>query len=52
MKLNVTSELEHVPEIERSIWIIKERVHAKPTTLPYRGIPQPMNKSVVSFQTL
>ena len=52
VKLNVTSELEHVPEIERSNWIMKKRMRDERTTLPYRYMPQLMIKSLVNFQTL
>ena len=52
IELSVTSGLEHVPEIERSIRVIKERVRAEHTTLPYRCIPQLMIKILVSFQIL
>jgi len=37
--LNVTSWDEHVPEIERFIWMVKERVRAIVNTLPFKQYP-------------
>ncbi len=39
MHLNVVSNEEHVPEIERSIRVVKERVRSVHATLPFKRIP-------------
>jgi len=39
MHLNVAAQGEHVPEIERSIWVIKERARASWTTKPFKTVP-------------
>ena len=38
-KLNLSSANEHVPEIERKIWVIKERVRAVVYSLPLNALP-------------
>ncbi len=37
--LNVTAAAEHAPEIERCIWMIKERVWAQKCCLPFSWFP-------------
>ena len=49
--LKVTSELEHIPEIERSIRVTKEGVRAERTILLFRSMPL-IIKKLVSFQIL
>jgi hypothetical protein len=39
LNLNITAASEHVPDIERQIWLIKERAHALRSTLPFKIIP-------------
>jgi hypothetical protein len=41
-KLNLTSANEHVPEIERKIWVIKERVRAVIYSIPFDSLPAQM----------
>ncbi len=38
-KLNLASTNEHVPEIERKIWVIKERVRAVIYSIPFNSLP-------------
>jgi hypothetical protein len=46
--VNYTSPNEHVPEIERSIRVIKERIRATYHRLPYNHLPKIMIKMLVS----
>ena len=39
INLNTTAQDEHVPEIERYIPTIKERIRAKTNTLPFEQLP-------------
>ncbi len=41
-KLNLVSANEHVPEIERKIWVIKERVRAVIYSIPFNSLPARM----------
>ena len=41
-KLNLASANEHVPEIERKIWVIKERVRAVIYSIPFNSLPAQM----------
>jgi Reverse transcriptase (RNA-dependent DNA polymerase) len=50
--LNVTSANEHVPQIERQIRVIKERVRATRHSLPFRFIPALMLVELVYFSTM
>jgi hypothetical protein len=38
-KFNLVSANEHVPEIERKIWVIKERVRAVIYSIPFNSLP-------------
>ena len=42
IKTNYCSAQEHVPELERSICVIKERFHVMYHHLPYQGLPKMM----------
>ena len=48
LDLNVVSEDEHVPEIERYIRTIKERVRGAQTTLPFPKLPGWMTVELVA----
>jgi hypothetical protein len=48
-KLNLASANEHVPEIERKIWVIKERVRAVIYSIPFNSIPARMLVHAVLF---
>jgi len=50
-KLNLSSASEHVPEIERKIRVIKERVHAVVYSLPVNAIPPKVLTHAVLFVT-
>ena len=50
--LNVTSANEHVPQIERQIRVIKERVRATRHSLPFHTIPAQMLIELVCFSTM
>lgn len=50
-KLNLASAHEHVPEIERRIRVIKERVRAVIYSMPFNGIPMTMLIHAVLFVT-
>jgi hypothetical protein len=39
LKLNTTATSEHVPDIERQIRVIKERMRAIKSTLPFKRLP-------------
>ena len=39
-RLNLTSADEHIPEIERRIWVVKERSRAMRHSLPFNRIPK------------
>jgi hypothetical protein len=41
-KLNLASANEHIPEIERKIWVIKERVRAVIYSIPFNSPPAQM----------
>jgi hypothetical protein len=45
---NYTSSNEHVPEIERSVRVIKERIRATFHRPPYNPLPKIMIKMLVS----
>eukprot|EP00957_Ditylum_brightwellii_P101216 7713306-Ditylum_brightwellii.AAC.1 len=47
--LNPASAHEHVPEIERCIRVIKERVRGVYCTLPYTALPLIMIQELVTF---
>ena len=47
--LNIASTREHVPEIERQIQTIKERVQALRNSLPFAAIPKVMVRAMVYF---
>ena len=44
IEMNYANPNEHVLEIERSIWVIKERFRTAYYRLPYRQIPKTMIK--------
>jgi hypothetical protein len=46
--LNCAAANEHVPEIERAIRVIKERVRATISSLPFRALPFRFTKELVS----
>ena len=50
-KLNLSSANEHVPEIERKIWVIKERVRAVVYSLPVNALPAVVLVNAVLFVT-
>ena len=50
--LNVTAANEHVPQIERQIRVIKERVRAIRHSLPFKYIPGLMLMELVYFSTM
>ncbi len=50
-KLNLSSANEHVPEIERKIWVIKEQVHAVVYSLPLNALPPVVLVNAVLFVT-
>ena len=43
---------EHIPEIERRIWVIKERVWSEKASLPYTYYPTLMIVDLISFVTM
>ena len=47
--LNCAAANEHVPEIERAIRVIKERVRAAISSLPFRALPQRIKKELVYY---
>ena len=47
--LNTTGASEHVPEVERQIRVIKERVRAVRNSLPYNIIPKLMIGMMVRY---
>jgi len=49
--LNLTSANEHVPEIERKIPVIKERVHAVRYSVPCNALPTLVTTHSVLFVT-
>jgi hypothetical protein len=49
VNLNITGREEHVPEIERYIRTIKERVRSVYNSLPFKKIPQVMIAELVSY---
>ncbi len=50
-KLNLASANKHVPEIERKIWVIKERVRAIIYSIPFNSLPARMLVHAVLFET-
>jgi hypothetical protein len=50
-RLNLSSANEHVPEIERRIWVIKEQVQAVVYLMPFNSIPLIMLIHAVMFVT-
>ena len=52
IKLNVTAANEHVPQIERQIRVVKERVRAIRHSLPFKYIPMLMLVELVYFSTM
>jgi hypothetical protein len=50
-KLNLASANNHVPEIERKIWVIKERVRAIIYSIPFNSLPAWMLVHAVLFVT-
>jgi hypothetical protein len=50
-ELNLSSANEHVPEIERKIWVIKERVHVVVYSLPVNALPPVVLVNAVLFVT-
>jgi hypothetical protein len=48
INLNVVSNAEHVPEIERSNWTVKERMRCVYNTLPFKKMPACMIIEMVS----
>ncbi len=50
-KLNLVSANEHVPEIERKIWVIKEWVRGVIYSIPFNSLPARMLVHAVLFVT-
>jgi hypothetical protein len=50
-KLNLASANKNVPEIERKIWVIKERVRAVIYSIPFNSLPSRMLVHAVLFVT-
>jgi hypothetical protein len=50
--LNTTATIEHVPEIERQIRVIKERARAIRSTLPFKRMPNRMIVELINFVVL
>ena len=50
--INLTSENEHVPRIERQIRVTKERARAIQHTLPFTVIPKTMVLGMISQATM
>jgi hypothetical protein len=50
-KINLSSANEHVPEIERKIWVIKEQVCAMVYSLPLNALPPVVLVNAVLFVT-
>jgi hypothetical protein len=48
-KLNLASANEHIPEIERKIWVIKEQVRAVIYSIPFNSLPARMLVHAVLF---
>ena len=49
VRLNIASMGEHVPEAERRIRVLKERIRAERCTLPFKYLPKVMLKALVAF---
>jgi hypothetical protein len=45
--VNLASANEHVPEIERRIWVVKERCRATRHSLPFHTIPKLMTIQII-----
>jgi hypothetical protein len=52
VNLNVCAPGEHIPEVERKIRTVKERVRAVITTLPFRAIPLIVTAHAVVFSVM
>jgi hypothetical protein len=50
-KLNLASANKHVPEIEKKIWVIKERIRAVIYSIPFNSLPARMLVQTVFFVT-
>ncbi len=50
-KLNLASANEHVPEVEKKIWVIKKRVRAVIYSIPFNSLPAWMLVQAVLFMT-
>ncbi len=48
-KFNLVSANEHIPEIARKIWVIKERVRAVIYSIPFNSLPAWMLVHAVLF---
>ncbi len=51
LRLNLTSANKHMPEIERKIHVIKERVHAVMYGMPFNAVPPITCINAVLFVT-
>jgi hypothetical protein len=49
ISLNIASKEEHVPEVERQIWVIKERTRSIVQTLPYSKMPNKMKIAMIYY---
>jgi hypothetical protein len=49
IRLNIASKEEHVPEVERQIRVIKERVRSIVQTLPYSKMPNKMKIAMICY---
>jgi hypothetical protein len=52
VKINTTTVDEHVPEIDRQIRLVKERVRAIRSTLPFKKLPSRMIVELMNFVVL
>ena len=50
--INLTSDNEHVPEIERKIRLVKEKCRAARHDLPFQRIPKLLTIHIIVFQTV
>jgi hypothetical protein len=50
ISINITGRDEHVPEAERYIRTLKERIHSVYNTLPFKTLPQNMLVELVKYK--
>ena len=49
MICNTTAASEHVTDVERKIWVVKERTRGTMATLPFKHVPRRMKIELVYF---